>query len=192
MSISDHQLAWVGIYVSILPTLAIIYFDWKRRRADRYQRAKDWLTKSISHMHGFIWISTELYQDISQSTPASLDRLEAVDIAITKESVRFLINKAQDLFLSRDSLRQVQTIWDDLDQETRTALRGTYPFVFKENDLLFTHRILQQLQDGEAIAVDQLKEWQVVNASFCSSLECAVRVMSLLRMKIGLRFPIRK
>ena len=192
MAYTDHELAIIGIYVSILPTLLILYFDWRRRRSERYTRAREWVTRCMSHMHGFVFLSTELQAQLTKKLSPNLDNIETITVGITKESHRFMINKAQDLFLSRDLLRPLQSAWNDLKPESRNLLQGISPFIFIEADLFKIHTILQAFQDGGALTQQQIKEWGEVNASFIASLQNAIDAMKNLKNEIDRSLPIWK
>jgi hypothetical protein len=191
MTYTDRDLAVIGIFASILPTLAIVYFDWKRRRSDRYSRAKEWLTKCMSHMRGFIYLSVELHNILITNLPPNLDEIESVTVSIAKESHRYFINKAQDLFLSRDSLRQLSTAWDDLSSKSKDMLEDISPFIFDEMELLKVHSILQIYQDGGTLIPSQIKEWEQSNISFTTSLKASVDTLVHLNSEISRRLPFQ-
>lgn len=191
MALTDRELSIIGIYTSILPTLLIVYFDWRRRRAERYQQARDWMTRVVFQMRGFVDISGELYDLLRSGLPTDLSSIESVEVGIAKESHRQLINKAQDLFLSRDMFGQLQTRWNDLSLKSKNMLEDMPPYVFDEDDLLKVHTILQKYQDGEDIAPVLIKEWELANISFGRSLEKAIRVMAQLKKEANSPFPTR-
>ena len=185
---SDRDLAFIGIYVSILPTLVIVYFDWRRRRAENYQRAQNWMTACVAHWWGFLFLSENLYNLLLLNLPADKSYKE-VSIEMMKESHRFIVNKAQDIYLSRGSLRQLQTAWNRLNRKTQGLIQGCHPFVFSEDAIQKVHVILQAFQDGDSITSDQISDWERANQSFASSFDHAHETMVQLRMEIDRRFP---
>jgi hypothetical protein len=189
LQISDRELAVVGLWASVLPTAIIVYFDWKRRRADRYIRARNWLTTCTSQLRGFIFLSCELYNILTKDLPSDLALIDSVNIRLDLESQRFMINKAQDIFLSRDPLRQLDTAWQDLGSKARKSIEKLPPFVFDESELLMVHAILQKYQDGGKITCDQLIKWRSANLSFSNSLQHAINVMSDLKIEINKKLP---
>lgn len=190
MAYTDHELAIIGIWVSILPTLLILYFDWRRRRSDRYARAREWLNRCMSHMRGFVSLSAWLQDYLTTILPPNLDNTEIITVGITKESHRFMINKAQDLFLSRDSLRQLATAWNDLNPKSRVMIEGVSPLIFNEADLFKIHIILQAFQDGGTLTPDQVKELGQANASFIVAMQNAIATMANLTKEIDRQIPI--
>ncbi|MBP1771577.1 MAG: hypothetical protein H6P99_740 [Holophagaceae bacterium] len=191
MQISDRELAIVGLWASVIPTTIIVYFDWKRRRADRYIRARNWLTTCTSQLRGFVFISCELYNVLTTNLSPNLELIESVEIGLDLESQRFMVNKAQDIFLSRDPLRQLDTAWQDLGSKARKSMESMPPFVFNESELLMVHAILQKYQDGGKITYNQLVDWRKANLSFGNSLQIAIDVMSELKCEINKKLPLK-
>ncbi|WP_157492330.1 hypothetical protein [Geothrix fermentans] len=152
-------------------------------------RAKEWVTKCMSHMRGLIEISTEIHQQVSVSIGNDLNLLDEVAIKVTKPSYLFIVNKAQDIFLSRESLRQLASAWNDLNSRSRSALDEIYPFIFSEDDLLRLHVILQVFQDGGDLKASQLKEWNEINHRFIDSLQKVNNVMAILRIESNRSLP---
>jgi hypothetical protein len=185
---SDRDLAFIGIYSSVIPTIVIIYFDWRRRRAENYKMAQHWMTNCVAHWWGFLFISESLYNLLSPNLPSDKS-YKAVSVEITKESHRFIVDKAQDIFLTRDSLRQLHTAWNKLNRKTQGLIEGCYPFIFSEEAILKVHVILQAYQDGGSITPAQMNDWEKANQSFASSFDHALKTMEQLRFEIDRRFP---
>ena len=185
---SERDLAFIGIYASIIPTIIIVYFDWRRRRAENYKMAQIWMTNCVAHWRGFLFLSEGLYNLLLPHLPAG-DSYKEVSVEITRESQRFLVDKAQDIFLTRDSLRQLRTAWNNLNKKTQGLLDGCYPFIFNEGDLIKIHTILQAYQDGGSITSEQIHEWDQAHQSFASCFEHALETMEQLRIEIHRRFP---
>ena len=189
MTFSDRDLAVIGIYVSIVPTILIVYFDWRRRRAERYMRAREWVTKCMAHMRGLIEVSTEIHQQLSNSIKNNQQSTDEISIKITKPSYLFVVNKAQDIFLSREPLRQLASAWNDLNSKSINVLDEIYPFIFPEDDLLQLHVLLQIFQNGGDLKISQLKEWDKINQRFIISLQKANNAMMILRTESDRYLP---
>lgn len=192
MAVTDRDLAIIGIFLSILPTVLIVYFDWRRRRAERYSKARDWVTRCLSHMRGLIELSTQLLELVTNTIGPNVEALDEVKVEITKPSQLFLVNKAQDIFLSRDSLRQLATAWDDLNLKSRNALDEIYPLIFNEDDLLKLHSLLQIFQDSGMFKSSHVKEWSEINNRFIASLQKANMAMTTLRKESRRSFPVSR